>query len=200
MSTRSPCTIRRRRPARGEAHGPAPRHRRRGRHGLLRVHRERAGIPQVRRRRAELQDGRRRHGRHPRRHGVLVELPRRVPRRALPGRRPLRRLEPLQDRRGRRVQDGFSAPAWRKVDTIGDDRVFLLGGDRIGLSSFGASCSASRHGLPSNCIYFLNHLAINENFFHVIIDLRTGTQEVLRPFKQFVDPLRPPFWMLPTEP
>nr|CAB3463902.1 unnamed protein product [Digitaria exilis] len=91
----------------------------------------------------------------------------------------------------------FSTPAWCKVDGIGD-RVFLLGGDRIGLSNFGASCSASEHGLPSNCVYFLNHLAIIENFVHVI-DLDKGTQEVRRPFGDFVDPLRPPFWMLPTE-
>ncbi|KAF8762638.1 hypothetical protein HU200_009166 [Digitaria exilis] len=91
----------------------------------------------------------------------------------------------------------FSTPAWCKVDGIGD-RVFLLGGDRIGLSNFRASCSASEHGLPSNCVYFLNHLAIIENFVHVI-DLDKGTQEVRRPFGDFVDPLRPPFWMLPTE-
>nr|CAB3460194.1 unnamed protein product [Digitaria exilis] len=37
-----------------------------------------------------------------------------------------------------------------------------------------------------------------ENFVHVI-DLDKGTQEVRRPFGDFVDPLRPPFWMLPTE-
>ncbi|KAL6607833.1 hypothetical protein ACP70R_040896 [Stipagrostis hirtigluma subsp. patula] len=92
----------------------------------------------------------------------------------------------------------FSAPAWRKVDAIGD-RVFLLGGDSIGESNFGASCSASKHGLAGNCIYFLNHIAISENFLH-IINLEEGTGEVLRPFKEFVDPLRPPFWMLPTDP
>ncbi|KAF8725804.1 hypothetical protein HU200_020364 [Digitaria exilis] len=91
----------------------------------------------------------------------------------------------------------FSTPAWCKVDGIGD-RVFLLGGDRIEHSNFGASCSASQHGLPSNCVYFLNHLAINENWVHVI-DLEKGTEEMLRPFKEFVDPLRPPFWMLPTQ-
>ncbi|TVU18524.1 hypothetical protein EJB05_34629, partial [Eragrostis curvula] len=33
----------------------------------------------------------------------------------------------------------FSVPAWRKVDGIGGDRVFLLGGHDIGISSFGAS-------------------------------------------------------------
>jgi len=91
----------------------------------------------------------------------------------------------------------FSAPAWCQVDGIGD-RVFLLGGDRIGESNFGASCSAGEHGLQGNCIYFLNHYAINENFVH-IIDLERGTEEVQRPFREFVDPLRPPFWMLPTE-
>jgi hypothetical protein len=32
-----------------------------------------------------------------------------------------------------------------------------------------------------------------------IIDLEKGTEEVQRPFKEFVDPLRPPFWMLRTE-
>ncbi|RLN28922.1 hypothetical protein C2845_PM05G11470 [Panicum miliaceum] len=91
----------------------------------------------------------------------------------------------------------FSAPAWCKVDRIGDDRVFLLGGDRLGESNFGASCSAGEHGLPGNRIYFLNHWATNENFLH-IIDLEKETQEVERPFKDFVDSLRPPFWMLPT--
>ncbi|XP_025806562.1 uncharacterized protein LOC112885103 [Panicum hallii] len=94
-------------------------------------------------------------------------------------------------------QMDFSAPAWCKVDGIGG-RVFLLGGDRIGESNFGASCSAGEHGLQGNCIYFLNHYAINENFVH-IIDLEKGTEEVQRPFKEFVDPLRPPFWMLRTE-
>ncbi|CAN6345212.1 unnamed protein product [Urochloa humidicola] len=94
----------------------------------------------------------------------------------------------------------FSAPAWRKVDGIGSDRVFLLGGDRIGLSNFGASCAAAgERGLTGNRIYFLNHVATNENFLHVI-DLEKGTEEVRRPFQEFfVDPLRPPFWMLPTE-
>ncbi|CAL4910367.1 unnamed protein product [Urochloa decumbens] len=93
----------------------------------------------------------------------------------------------------------FSAPAWRKVDGIGADRVFLLGGDRIGVSNFGASCAAdAERGLNGNRIYFLNHIAINENFLHVI-DLEKGTEEVRRPFEEFVDPLRPPFWMLPTE-
>ncbi|TVU17620.1 hypothetical protein EJB05_33668 [Eragrostis curvula] len=51
----------------------------------------------------------------------------------------------------------FSVPAWRKVDRIGDDRVFLLGGHDIGISSFGASYAASACGLTGNCIYFLNH-------------------------------------------
>jgi hypothetical protein len=51
----------------------------------------------------------------------------------------------------------FSTPAWCKVDRIGD-RVFLLGGDRIGESNFGASCSAGEHGLPGNCIYFSESL------------------------------------------
>ncbi|OEL21368.1 hypothetical protein BAE44_0017612 [Dichanthelium oligosanthes] len=36
--------VRRRGPARGEAHGPAPWHRRCRRQGLLRVHRERCGV------------------------------------------------------------------------------------------------------------------------------------------------------------
>ncbi|CAL4902978.1 unnamed protein product [Urochloa decumbens] len=93
----------------------------------------------------------------------------------------------------------FSAPAaWRKVDGIGGDRVFLLGGDRIGVSNFGASCAAdAERGLNGNRIYFLNHIAINENFLHVI-DLEKGTEEVRRPFQEFVDPLCPPFWMLPA--
>ncbi|CAN6336336.1 unnamed protein product [Urochloa humidicola] len=94
----------------------------------------------------------------------------------------------------------FSAPAWRKVDKIGDDRVFLLGGDRIGVSNFGASCAAAaERGLAGNRIYFLNHIATNENFLHVI-DMEKGTEEVRRPFQEIVvDPLRPPFWMLPTQ-
>ncbi|CAN6349653.1 unnamed protein product [Urochloa humidicola] len=94
----------------------------------------------------------------------------------------------------------LSAPAWRKVDKIGDDRVFLLGGDRIGVSNFGASCAAAaERGLAGNRIYFLNHIATNENFLHVI-DMEKGTEEVRRPFQEIVvDPLRPPFWMLPTQ-
>ncbi|OEL21372.1 hypothetical protein BAE44_0017616, partial [Dichanthelium oligosanthes] len=54
----------------------------------------------------------------------------------------------------------FSAPAWRKVDRIGDDRVFLLGGDRIGESKYGASWSAAEHGLAGNRIYYVNHIAV----------------------------------------
>ncbi|CAN6331379.1 unnamed protein product [Urochloa humidicola] len=96
----------------------------------------------------------------------------------------------------------FSEPAWRKVERIGDDRVFLLGGDRIGLSNFGASCTVtSENNLCGNSIYFLNHLAITENYLHVI-NLENGTEEVLRPFrdKGFPMPLRSPFWLLPTDP
>ncbi|KAL6865159.1 hypothetical protein ACP4OV_016310 [Aristida adscensionis] len=92
----------------------------------------------------------------------------------------------------------FSQPAWCKVDGIGGDRVFLLGGDRTGISNFGASCSATpENGLCGNSIYFLNHLAITENFLHVI-NLEKGTEEVQRPFmhKGFPVPLRPPFWLL----
>uniref|UniRef100_A0A0E0KYD2 Uncharacterized protein n=1 Tax=Oryza punctata TaxID=4537 RepID=A0A0E0KYD2_ORYPU len=61
-----------------------------------------------------------------------------------------------------------------KVDEIGD-RVFLLGGDFIGASNFGASCSASDHGLSGNCIYFVNNIAAEENFLNVI-DLEKGTE------------------------
>ncbi|KAM0903923.1 hypothetical protein ACQ4PT_018361 [Festuca glaucescens] len=39
----------------------------------------------------------------------------------------------------------FSEPAWCEVDEIGDDRVFLLGGDTIGISCFGASCEATTY-------------------------------------------------------
>lgn len=93
----------------------------------------------------------------------------------------------------------FSEPAWCKVDGIGADRVFLLGGDMIGVSNFGASCSAGGAGLRGNCLYFLNHLAITENFLHVF-DLNNGDQQVVqRPFrhKGFPTPPRPPFWLLP---
>jgi hypothetical protein len=94
----------------------------------------------------------------------------------------------------------FSAPAWCKVDGIGGDRVFLLGGDRIGVSNFGASCAAAaERGLTGNYIYFLNHLATNECFLHVI-DLENGTEEVQRPFRDFPYSPRPPFWMFSTEP
>ncbi|KAM3407107.1 hypothetical protein ACQJBY_000892 [Aegilops geniculata] len=98
----------------------------------------------------------------------------------------------------------FSKPAWCKVDSIGDDRAFLLGGDRIGISNFGASCSTAYHGgcggMRGNCIYFLNHMAITENFLHVI-DVGKGTEEVQRPFrhKGYMMPVRPPFWLVPTE-
>lgn len=45
----------------------------------------------------------------------------------------------------------FSRPEWCKVDRI-DDRSFLLGGDIVGASKFGASYSASEHGLCGNCV------------------------------------------------
>ncbi|RLN00007.1 uncharacterized protein C2845_PM06G08060 [Panicum miliaceum] len=64
----------------------------------------------------------------------------------------------------------FSTPAWCKVDRIGDRATAYI---------------------------FLNHFATNENFVR-IIDLEKETQEVQRPFKDFVESLRPPFWMLPT--
>lgn len=93
----------------------------------------------------------------------------------------------------------FSRPEWCKVDRI-DDRVFLLGGDRIGASNFGASCSANEHGLCGNCIYFVNNIAAEENYLH-IFNLEKGTEEVQRPFKHngYPLPLRPPFWLLTTE-
>ncbi|PNT71847.1 hypothetical protein BRADI_2g36400v3 [Brachypodium distachyon] len=86
----------------------------------------------------------------------------------------------------------FSKPAWCEVDRIGDDH-------RIGISNFGASCSAYG-GLKGNCVYFLNHLATAENFLHVF-DLQDGTQQVQRPFRDmgFTLPPRPPFWLLPAE-
>uniref|UniRef100_A0A0D9WCQ1 KIB1-4 beta-propeller domain-containing protein n=1 Tax=Leersia perrieri TaxID=77586 RepID=A0A0D9WCQ1_9ORYZ len=95
----------------------------------------------------------------------------------------------------------FAAPAaWRKVDGIGDDRVFLLGGDRLGHSNFGASCSATASGIRGNCVYFLNHISTDENYLHVI-DMGKGTEEVRRPFRDmgYPLPLRPPFWLLPTD-
>uniref|UniRef100_A0ACD5ZHZ2 Uncharacterized protein n=1 Tax=Avena sativa TaxID=4498 RepID=A0ACD5ZHZ2_AVESA len=93
----------------------------------------------------------------------------------------------------------FSELAWCEVDEIGGDRVFLLSGDRGGISCFGASCSAGDH-LRGNHIYFLNHVAIHENFLHVI-DLKKGTEEEQRPFKHkgYLMPLRSPFWLLPTQ-
>ncbi|WVZ96234.1 hypothetical protein U9M48_041899 [Paspalum notatum var. saurae] len=96
----------------------------------------------------------------------------------------------------------FSEPAWHKVDRISDGRVFLLGGDRIGVSNFGASCMATReNGLCANSIYFLNHLAITENYLHVF-SLDKGTEQVQRPFRDmgFDMPVRSPFWILPTNP
>jgi hypothetical protein len=94
----------------------------------------------------------------------------------------------------------FSKPDWCEVDEIGADRVFLLGGDMLGKSCFGASCSAGDHGLRGNCIYFLNHMATTESFLHVI-DLNKGTEEVQRPFRHdgYNMPVRSPFWLLPTE-
>jgi hypothetical protein len=94
----------------------------------------------------------------------------------------------------------LSQPAWCEVDEIGRDRVFLLGGDSIGISCFGASCSAGDR-LPGNCIYFLNHMATTDNFLHVIDLKKGGTQQVRRPFRHngYLMPLRPPFWLLPTD-
>ncbi|CAM0871453.1 unnamed protein product [Alopecurus aequalis] len=93
----------------------------------------------------------------------------------------------------------FSKQAWCDVDEIGADRVFLLGGDMAGISCFGASCSAGG-GLRGNCIYFLNHVAIEESFLHVI-DLKKGTGQVQRPFRHngYDMPSRSPFWLLPRE-
>ncbi|KAL6865433.1 hypothetical protein ACP4OV_016584 [Aristida adscensionis] len=94
-------------------------------------------------------------------------------------------------------QMDFSASAWCKVDRIGD-RVFLLCGDQSGLSRFGASCSASDHGLNANRIYFFNHISHSQDTLHVF-DLANKTEEVTIPFSIAVSPLCPPFWMLPTE-
>ncbi|KAL6865449.1 hypothetical protein ACP4OV_016600 [Aristida adscensionis] len=91
----------------------------------------------------------------------------------------------------------FSVPAWCKVDRIGD-QVFLLGGDRSGLSRFGASCSASDRGLAADRIYFFNHISHRQNTLHVF-NLTNKTEEVLTPFNIPLSPMRPPFWMLPTE-
>ncbi|KAL6864680.1 hypothetical protein ACP4OV_015831 [Aristida adscensionis] len=91
----------------------------------------------------------------------------------------------------------FSARAWCKVDRIGD-RVFLLGGDRGGHSSFGASCSASEHGLTANRIYFFNHISSNQKIMHVF-DLTNRTEELQLLFDILERPLRAPFWLLPTE-
>ncbi|KAM0886688.1 hypothetical protein ACQ4PT_029535 [Festuca glaucescens] len=94
----------------------------------------------------------------------------------------------------------FSEPAWCEVDEIGADRVFLLGGDTIGISCFGASCSAADHGVRGNCIYVLNHMVTTSNLLHVI-DLKKGTKQVQRPFTHngYLLPVRCPFWLLPTE-
>ncbi|KAL6841002.1 hypothetical protein ACP4OV_029262 [Aristida adscensionis] len=91
----------------------------------------------------------------------------------------------------------FSMSAWCKVDHIGD-RVFLLCGDQSGLSRFGASCLASDHGLTANRIYFFNHISHLQDTLHVF-DVTNKTQEVTIPFRIGVSPLRPPFWILPTE-
>uniref|UniRef100_J3M0A6 KIB1-4 beta-propeller domain-containing protein n=1 Tax=Oryza brachyantha TaxID=4533 RepID=J3M0A6_ORYBR len=95
--------------------------------------------------------------------------------------------------------DFASSPAaWRRVGGIGSDRVFLLGGDMSGWSTFGASCSAGEHRLRGNTIYFVNHVAIEENALHVF-DLERGTHMVHRPFHDFPRPFRPPFWMMLTD-
>ncbi|KAM0823487.1 hypothetical protein ACQ4PT_070824 [Festuca glaucescens] len=95
----------------------------------------------------------------------------------------------------------FLEPEWCEVHEIGADRVFLLGGDMLGKSCFGASCLAADHGLRGNHIYFLNHMATTESFLHVI-DLKKGTEQVQRPFRHdgYNMPVRSPFWLLPTEP
>uniref|UniRef100_A0A0E0LD07 Uncharacterized protein n=1 Tax=Oryza punctata TaxID=4537 RepID=A0A0E0LD07_ORYPU len=56
-----------------------------------------------------------------------------------------------------RMELGSTLMSWSKVDGICDDKVFLLGSDRLGLSDFGASCSVSASG--GNIIYFLNHIS-----------------------------------------
>ncbi|KAM0896866.1 hypothetical protein ACQ4PT_022936 [Festuca glaucescens] len=97
----------------------------------------------------------------------------------------------------------FSEPKWCEVDEIGADKVFLLGGDRLGISCFGASCSSRDHGLRGNCIYFLNHVPTTTKSYLHVIDLKTGTEEAQRPFithnGYHMMPVRSPFWLLPTE-
>jgi hypothetical protein len=69
------------------------------------------------------------------------------------------------------------------VDDIDIDRVFLLGGDRIGLLNFGSSCTAiSENNLFCNFIYFLYQLASTKNYLHAI-NLENGTEEVQWPFR-----------------
>uniref|UniRef100_A0A0E0E388 DUF295 domain-containing protein n=1 Tax=Oryza meridionalis TaxID=40149 RepID=A0A0E0E388_9ORYZ len=53
-----------------------------------------------------------------------------------------------------RMELGSTPTSWSKVDGVCDDKVFLLGGDRLGLSNFDASCSASTSG--GNSVYVLN--------------------------------------------
>ncbi|KAL6865448.1 hypothetical protein ACP4OV_016599 [Aristida adscensionis] len=91
----------------------------------------------------------------------------------------------------------FSALAWCRVDHIGN-RVFLLCGDRSGLSRFGASCSTSDHGLTANRIYFFNGISHLQNTLH-IFDLTNKSEEEVVPFNFGISPVRPPFWMLPIE-
>uniref|UniRef100_J3LEM7 KIB1-4 beta-propeller domain-containing protein n=1 Tax=Oryza brachyantha TaxID=4533 RepID=J3LEM7_ORYBR len=47
----------------------------------------------------------------------------------------------------------FSRKRWCLVDDLGDDRAFF-----VAPFYFGASCSAGKHGIQKNCVYFVRYL------------------------------------------
>uniref|UniRef100_K4A3F2 KIB1-4 beta-propeller domain-containing protein n=2 Tax=Setaria italica TaxID=4555 RepID=K4A3F2_SETIT len=84
----------------------------------------------------------------------------------------------------------FSVLAFRRTDDIGD-RAFLLGA-----SNFGASCSASDHGLKANCLYWVNRFSEDHGNLHVY-NVKDGSLEIIQTFGS-ASTGQKPFWILPA--
>ncbi|KAF0897253.1 hypothetical protein E2562_034722 [Oryza meyeriana var. granulata] len=86
----------------------------------------------------------------------------------------------------------YSSPEleWRRVDSIGDDRVFFLGG-----SNFAASCSATGIGLERGCIYFCNTFDDDLHVFNV----ETARGEIHKILEGLPELWTYPAWVLPVD-
>ncbi|KAJ4804178.1 F-box protein (DUF295) [Rhynchospora pubera] len=75
---------------------------------------------------------------------------------------------------------GSSSPCWVKVNSIGNQALFI---DQYGGFALGASDIS---GVKANCIYYINYYLVKK------IDIETGDEEVLH------CPLEPDRWFLPN--